>query len=66
VVGIDAAARQNAETAIAATRRCLAQSKAPQAVQDLRCEQCSLKSLCLPAATAGRSWSGWLTDRVGR
>lgn len=63
-VVIDAGARADAEAEVAATRACLAQKRAPAAVNDDRCESCSLKPLCLPAATAGTPLHEWASART--
>jgi CRISPR-associated exonuclease Cas4 len=49
---IDAVLRAKVEEAAQAVRALLARSALPRAVNDRRCERCSLKSSCLPEVTA--------------
>ena len=62
-IAIDATLRADAEAEVAATRICLARPQAPPAVLDARCDACSLRPLCLPAATGGSPVGPWLDLR---
>ncbi len=58
LVSIDAALRQQTETAVAAVRAMLEGGELPPAVNDERCPSCSLLESCLPAAVSNNHRTG--------
>lgn len=63
-VVIDQGLRDEATRLIDEARTCLAQPRAPTAIIGSHCDGCSLRPICLPAASDGRSITDWSRQRM--
>lgn len=63
-VAFDAALRALTRDTAEALHALLASGRTPAPVPGRHCRSCSLESICLPEATAGRSAAAWLARRL--